>query len=584
MNRQLRRLHQLQGAAKRIDPVHDEGESSDGSGGEMVVSSMYEAGRKKKKKAKPRKQDPPEGEESPAPAQPQQQQQQPEGAGEDEGATTTPSEPSGNKVGAAAGGGKKKKKGGRKGGGVKEAEEEEGDVDLLLAAYRQKADAEAQEKVIAEAPDVAPPAVLTGDELELESVLQTQASLLKPEAELRAIFGAAAVMADRREQPAPGAGVPRGKGKGAVRQAKLRDSILIQPPPGGWWERFCSDDVRVIRNPGTKKWRIQEGTSYARISEAFAGGGGAINEDLRWLQNLLQRAPYHLPSIIALSRAGYAMGQFSEAEELIAKALYAFSLAAEGSGFPLVDSFGAGELICDGLGLVIVEAMRMRAQQHVRRGCFRTGLEWHKMLWSMNRSDPARAFLSLDYIAVKARQFTWFEDLVRVLKKQNRPELRFRALLPNALFGTALCARMEGSPEGEKRAGVLLRDAIELYPSAVPALLREAKGAAAKELLERWQAPEGPEGTERLAELYALRNAELWNGEDIAAWLVDVASRVEAGRSFRPEELRRAAPSDVFVHYAAAQETEVTGRLDVIPEEALRDEGGEGDEDMGGFE
>ena len=68
-----------------------------------------------------------------------------------------------------------------------------------------------------------------------------------------------------------------------------------------------------------------------------------------------------------------------------------------------------------------------------RRGCCRTGLELCKFILSIDRSDPLFVIGTIDYFAIRSKQYRYLLDFFTTYKEKS-------VLLPNLFYSSALAS------------------------------------------------------------------------------------------------------------------------------------------------
>lgn len=201
--------------------------------------------------------------------------------------------------------------------------------------------------------------------------------------------------------------------------------------------------------------------------------------------------PYHIDSLIQMSQISLHNGDHQMAFELIERALYAFE-----RGFHPLFHLTSGTVRLE-YARFENRAFHLAVFQYIqnlgRRGCWRTAFELTKLLLSLDSADPLSALLTLDFYALKCREFDWF--LRAYDEKKTSLGLD---LLPCFRFGVALATWMKeeeferikkrktGSnssltPELEEsvsddpheKSSLLLVDAILWFPNTVSAMLEK---------------------------------------------------------------------------------------------------------------
>lgn len=88
-----------------------------------------------------------------------------------------------------------------------------------------------------------------------------------------------------------------------------------------------------------------------------------------------------------------------------------------------------------------------------RKGCNRTGLEFCKLLLSLDpQQDPYGVLLRVDYYAIRAKEYKYLRQLVKQLPFEvfaENPDQVSYLVLPNLLMSCALARRLEFIEESE---------------------------------------------------------------------------------------------------------------------------------------
>lgn len=103
-----------------------------------------------------------------------------------------------------------------------------------------------------------------------------------------------------------------------------------------------------------------------------------------------------------------------------------------------------------------------------RKGCWRTALEFQKLLFGLNLTDPLCSLFTIDFLALKAGDYKWYTEFWIEFKDKQSLNL-----LPNAVYSLAMCVweqeTLTNLPHDKSNA--LLESAIFKFPSVVVALL-----------------------------------------------------------------------------------------------------------------
>ncbi|EFJ51246.1 hypothetical protein VOLCADRAFT_120493 [Volvox carteri f. nagariensis] len=272
---------------------------------------------------------------------------------------------------------------------------------------------------------------------------------------------------------------------------------------------------------------------------------------------LLQQAPYHVDSLLAMHDLYRHMGENSYAEEMLERALWMLESAWHPSFQPATASCRLDYSVEENRALF--GALFRHVQALSRRGCHRAALECCKLLLVLEPEDPLGALCLIDYLAVRAGRYDWLQRFVLQFEGN-----RSLALLPNYTFALPMAAHRAEQQQGQGQqpgsssaaaeraqpgasssssnnsngtsttaAGAspheLLVGALLLHPLVLPRLVAKLqdKGAAKephwKELLSRrlfsGASDGGSTSLSHLVGLYVERSGELWKPPDLLALL-----------------------------------------------------------------
>ena len=87
-----------------------------------------------------------------------------------------------------------------------------------------------------------------------------------------------------------------------------------------------------------------------------------------------------------------------------------------------------------------------------RKGCNRTGLEYCKLLFSLDPcNDPYGVLLRIDYYAIRAKEYKFLIKLIKQLPQEvYQDEFVSYLVLPNLLMSAALAKRLDYLDDAEK--------------------------------------------------------------------------------------------------------------------------------------
>ncbi|KAJ3193990.1 Transcription factor 25 [Irineochytrium annulatum] len=287
-------------------------------------------------------------------------------------------------------------------------------------------------------------------------------------------------------------------------------------------------------------------STYLEIQAMFLKCVNSHDPDT--IANLLHAYPFHVDALLQMSevaRLQQPNPDLAKAAEYVERALHVYERSFH-------SMFGLASGSCQ-LPYEYREnrAFHLALGRHVnfvgRRGCWRTCLEVSKLLLSIDpEEDPLGAMLGLDFYAVKAREFEWFQRLWREwgghgIEGSDGAAADVEIVgMPNLEFGIALVEWELENKETNLAAGgtrrkssELLRRAILNYPVAVVLLLDKA--ATTDPYITNSPVftdvgnpveTDSEKAVDILIRLFVERSHPLWKEPEVLAWLRQVAGEV----------------------------------------------------------
>jgi hypothetical protein len=399
----------------------------------------------------------------------------------------------------------------------------------------------------------------SGGAASLASLLTADKQCLDPRNERMKSFGAGSVESFKPQHPQ----VP-----------KFRPSALATADPNRWYPfdtlGFRLDEVP--KAPGVALPRdltlYTLNTSDARFQEASKALHGAVmSGSVEALYDVMQRYPYHVPTLVQLHRTLATMGDNGQAQQVLDMALYAAGITLA----PVLGRPGtAAMLVPSPAASLVTELLRFGLHSAMRKGCAKTALEVCKAALSLDVSDPQRLLLVTDYVAIRASAWSWAVAVYLAAVNASHPSAQSPIpFMPSWALTAALGAHMRahaaasdkrggGKPRGGPGAtsasaayeltgaalakaadggNALLDDAILRFPEAVVGVADRAgvkldSGAwpvFVNRVLPALNARSSPTHIQRhLASLYAERAADLWKMPNASAFLTAGIERAVA--------------------------------------------------------
>jgi len=324
-----------------------------------------------------------------------------------------------------------------------------------------------------------------------KSFLSIETKFLDPDAELKRIFGSAAVNVDRnnrRNQHQPR--------RGGILVSQARVGHL----PGGTGGLGCKDDERKKQqNSDVCWWKFTHNRDYQMVQSAFLAVIKSHEHEA--LMAILQKHPCHVDSLLALSDACRLQDDSTACKELLERLLHVM----ESSLHPrCVISSGKNRFdYARPENRPFFGALFRYALLSARRGCWRTALEQAKLLLSLDpESDPLAAVLLLPLFSVRSGRF---EELL-----QMKEELSYRHVndLPNWSLSVALAYIQLNKEDLALKA---LEECLKKFPGLLLKLLEAMQAEPCPEIQTSpfFNVQEEP-GKKILYDLLCKREVELW--------------------------------------------------------------------------
>ncbi|KAI8868384.1 DUF654-domain-containing protein [Ramicandelaber brevisporus] len=264
-------------------------------------------------------------------------------------------------------------------------------------------------------------AVLT----KLRNLLSTDPRLFDAEAEMRRVFGTGVAKANERRKAAGHNATAVGRqaqgirtgGDSVYRRTAMAQRLVTWPPVQS--TGLIMENVRNDKVSGQTVHRFVHSANYQVVQREFLTA--VLSHDMQHIQNISYNQPYHIDSLLQLSEMYRHQGDIATAGEYVEKALYGFEMSFTG-GFNITSSAHSR------LEYRFVEnrPLFIAISRHIgylgRRGCWRTALEFNKVLMRLDAghgNDPMAALLSLDFFALKAGEHEWF---LKFLKESRESE------------------------------------------------------------------------------------------------------------------------------------------------------------------
>ncbi|PNY26400.1 Uncharacterized protein TCAP_03668 [Tolypocladium capitatum] len=310
-------------------------------------------------------------------------------------------------------------------------------------------------------------------------------------------------------------------GAAKLPEVSLRRNIFVQGRDH--WPRQLAGGLTM-----TEVQRAPDGswTEYAYVHDKDYDSVQAlffacvqIGDPMRMV-HLLKRAPYHVSTLLQVSSVAKQDQNMSLAAELCERALFTFGRVTTPSFRQNIER-----------GRARLDFRRPENRQFwlagyhylkslIRKGTYRTALEWAKLLYALEPKDPYATRHLIHFLAIKAHESRWLVDFLDELVDQSGED-RDIAYLRQSLV---LAKLQIGDLEGARRD---LVDGVRRVPWLYCALFQELNLDAPPSI---WGIGADSNARSFWVKLYIYQTKDLWNNAQATGLLQDVArglSRVD---------------------------------------------------------
>ncbi|KAM0330725.1 hypothetical protein ACHAQA_003677 [Verticillium albo-atrum] len=263
---------------------------------------------------------------------------------------------------------------------------------------------------------------------DVDELLQINAFHLKAIHEMRALFGKEAIeSAQQEEQAEQEAELRRQRGQGpqnigleqALRgdprrklpEISLRRNIFIQGKenwPMASAGGLTMKEIRKGADGQTTEFTFHHDSTYDRNQIIFFQVVGM--GDPMMMVSLLRETPYHITTLLQVSKVATQDQNASLAADLCERALFTFGRVTTSAFRQKLEQGKARLDFRRPENREFWLAGYHYLKSLVRKGTFRTALEWAKLIYSLNPNDPYALKNYLHPLAIRARQAQWLVD------------------------------------------------------------------------------------------------------------------------------------------------------------------------------
>ncbi|XP_041375879.1 transcription factor 25-like [Gigantopelta aegis] len=288
---------------------------------------------------------------------------------------------------------------------------------------------------------------------DMRGLLRVEYRNLNPDNELKRIFGSRVVRSENMR--------PRNRNRPYQRPTKLVQCRDNWPPIGKNGLSMCLSESRS----SSQYFTFEHSHQYQQIQFMFFDAVETLNPEN--ITNLIQAHPYHIDSLMQMSEIFRMSEDMQTAAQFIERALYAFENAFHPSF-----SLTTGTCRLD-YRRQENRAFHLCLFKHLmsvgQRGCYRTALEFCKMLLSLDPdTDPLCVLLMIDFYALRAEEFHF------LIRMSNEWEAhRNLSQLPNFAFSVPL-AMFHESQQNNTDCGAadeMLQRGLIMFPGFLMSVL-----------------------------------------------------------------------------------------------------------------
>ena len=251
-------------------------------------------------------------------------------------------------------------------------------------------------------------------------------------------------------------------GRGPAGNKSMFDTMLRTNPfidGKKTWPRGTAQGLKMTRvSQGTQE-EVEFAFAHDNIYDAMEGSFFGLVQmyDPMQIVHFLHRHPYHVSSLIQVSKVARQDQNSALAADLIERALFTFGRASLSEFRRKLEKGQARMSFARPENRQFYLAGYNLVQKLVLKGTHRTALEWAKLFFSINHDDPYAMLNWIHVLAIRAREAQWFVDFCssdlfdnaeltsRIYPKQSLPLAHLQLQDPEAAQA-ALVKGMETLP------------------------------------------------------------------------------------------------------------------------------------------
>ncbi|RGP72719.1 hypothetical protein FLONG3_6727 [Fusarium longipes] len=221
-------------------------------------------------------------------------------------------------------------------------------------------------------------------------------------------------------------------GQPKLPEISLRRNVFIQGRDHWPKQSAGGLTMKEIKKADDGSW-----TEYAYLhdknydaTQAFFFSCVQIGDPMRMV-HLLKEFPYHVSTLLQVSSVAKQDQNMALAAELCERALFTFGRVTTNAFRQNIEQGKARLDFCRPENRQFWLAGYHYLKSLIRKGTYRTALEWAKLLYSLDHKDPYGMRHFIHFLALRARESRWLIDFVSELEKtsDNRDTIYLRQSL-----------------------------------------------------------------------------------------------------------------------------------------------------------
>jgi len=303
------------------------------------------------------------------------------------------------------------------------------------------------------------------------------------------------------------------------RKVPARTSWLVTPKENWKPASKTGLSMKLLENKdGISQFTFEHLPSYQEVQFKFMDAVNSLDHNN--IVALLNDYPNHIDSLLQLSEVCKINEDHQMAAELIERALYIFERS-----FHTLFSVTRGNCRLD-YRRTENRSFFLALFRHLNyigdRACYRTSLEFCKLILGLDAEDPLALLLMIDFFALKSDQYDF------LLRLYNEWEANKNLLkLPNFAFSVPL-AMFHSENQSNEKASKMLQDALIKFPTTLLLLMDKCSVKLNDRIMDypyfqRTNDVKQSDGLNRLIALYVGRSFSLWKIPEVLDWLTECA-------------------------------------------------------------